>query len=74
MEEKVKLVVELDKAAVQIAGYLGNMPLTDELWAKMVAEPIPFPMDGLGEERKKVEIAMALIAIGYVMKKMEDKQ
>ena len=31
MDEKVKIVVELDKATVQGAGYFGNVQLTDEL-------------------------------------------
>lgn len=74
MDEKVKIVVELDKTIVQSAGYIGDIQLTDELWDKMVAEPVSFPMEGFGKTRKKVEIAMAMVAMGHVLKKMENKQ
>ena len=74
MEEKVKIVVELDRTTVQSAGYLGNVQLTDELWNKMVAEPILFPMEVMEEQRKTMEIAMAMVAMGLTLKKMEDKQ
>lgn len=74
MEEKVKLVVELDKAAVQGASYLVNIQLTDELWNKMISEPIPFPMELMEDQRKMMEIGMAIAAIGLTLKKMKDKQ
>lgn len=74
MEEKVRLVVELDKATVQGAGYFGNIQLTDELWNKMIAEPIPFPMELMEDERKVMEVSMAMVAIGLTLKKMEDNQ
>ena len=74
MDEKVKIVVELDKATVQGAGYLGNVQLTDELWNRMVAEPILFPMEVMEEQRKAMEVAMAMVAIGLTLKKMEGKQ
>lgn len=74
MEEKVKLVVELDKATVQSAGYFGNIQLTDELWNKMITEPILFPMELMEEQRKVMEVAMAMVAMGLTLKKMENKQ
>ena len=74
MDEKVKIVVELDKATAQGAGYFGNVQLTDELWNRMVAEPILFPMEVMEEQRKAMEVAMAMVAIGLTLKKMEDKQ
>ena len=70
----MKIVVELDRTTVQSAGYLGNVQLTDELWNKMVAEPILFPMEVMEEQRKTMEIAMAMVAMGLTLKKMEDKQ
>ena len=52
MEEKVKILMELDKKTVQAAAYLANIDLSDEVWQKMVAEPILFPTE-LMEEQKK---------------------
>lgn len=74
MEEKVKIVVELDKEIVQAASYFSNVQFTDELWNRMIAEPILFPMEVMEEQRKNTEIGMAMAAIGVTLKKMEDKQ
>ena len=45
-------MMELDKKTVQAAAYLANIDLSDEVWQKMVAEPILFPTE-LMEEQKK---------------------
>lgn len=74
MEEKVKIVVELDKEIVQAASYFSNVQFTDELWNRMIAEPILFPMEVMEEQRKNTEIGMAMAAIVVTLKKMEDKQ
>ena len=74
MEEKVKIVVELDKEIVQAASDFSNVQFTDELWNRMIAEPILFPMEVMEEQRKNTEIGMAMAAIGVTLKKMEDKQ
>ena len=34
MEEKVKILMELDKKTVQAAAYLANIDLSDEVWQK----------------------------------------
>lgn len=70
----MKIVVELDKEIVQAASYFSNVQFTDELWNRMIAEPILFPMEVMEEQRKNTEIGMAMAAIGVTLKKMEDKQ
>lgn len=52
MEEKVRIVMELDKNVVQTACFLANINLSDEVWQKMVAEPILFPTELAGEQKK----------------------
>ena len=55
MEEKVKILMELDKKTVQAAAYLANIDLSDEVWQKMVAEPILFPTELMEEQKKEME-------------------
>jgi hypothetical protein len=74
MEEKVKVVIELDKKTVQTAAYLADKELSDEVWQKMVAEPILFPTEMMEEQRKEMELGMAMAAIALTIGKMEDKQ
>lgn len=52
MEEKVRIVMELDKNVVQTACFLADINLSDEVWQKMVAEPILFPWN-LRENKKR---------------------
>lgn len=56
MEEKVRIVMELDKNVVQTACFLANINLSDEVWQKMVAEPILFPTELAGEQKKEMEL------------------
>lgn len=74
MEEKVKIVIELDKSAVQAAAYLGGTQLTDELWEQMVSEPVNFPVEVMEEQRKEMELGMAMVAIGIGFKRMEESK
>ena len=54
MGEKVRIVMELDKNVVQTACFLADINLSDEVWQKMVAEPILFPMELAGEQKKEM--------------------
>lgn len=72
MEEKVKILMELDKKTVQAAAYLANIDLSDEVWQKMVAEPILFPMELAGEQKKEMELGMAMAALGLTLQKQEE--
>ncbi len=72
MEEKVKVVIELDKKTVQAAAYLVDRELSDEVWQKMVAEPIPFPAEMMEEQRKEMELGMAMAAFAVTIKKQEE--
>lgn len=74
MEEKAKVVIELDKKTVQTAAYLADKELSDEVWQEMVAEPILFPTELMEEQRKEMELGMAMAAIALTIGKMEDKQ
>lgn len=53
MEEKVRIVMELDKNVVQAVCFLADINLSDEVWQKMVAEPILFPTELMGEQKRK---------------------
>lgn len=46
-------MMELDKKTVQAAAYLANIDLSDEVWQKMVAEPILFPTELMEEQKRK---------------------
>lgn len=74
MEEKVKILMELDKKTVQAAAYLANIDLSDEVWQKMVAEPILFPMELAGEQKKEMELGMAMAALGLTLQKQEETE
>ena len=72
MEEKVKLLMVLDKQTVQAAAYLANIDLSDEVWQKMVAEPILFPTELMEEQKKEMELGMAMAALGLTLQKQEE--
>mgnify|MGYP000785058170 FL=1 len=74
MEEKVKILMELDKKTVQAAAYLANIDLSDEVWQKMVAEPILFPTELMGEQKKEMELGMAMAALGLTLQKQEETE
>lgn len=74
MEEKVRIVMELDKNVVQTACFLANINLSDEVWQKMVAEPILFPTELAGEQKKEMELGMAMAALGLTLQKQEETE
>lgn len=67
-------MMELDKKTVQTAAYLANIDLSDEVWQKMVAEPILFPMELAGEQKKEMELGMAMAALGLTLQKQEETE
>lgn len=67
-------MMELDKKTVQAAAYLANIDLSDEVWQKMVAEPILFPMELAGEQKKEMELGMAMAALGLTLQKQEEAE
>lgn len=72
MEEKVKILIELDKKTVQAAAYLVNINMSDEVWQKMVEEPILFPTELMEEQKKEMELGMAMAALGLTLQKQEE--
>ena len=72
MEEKLKILMELDKKTVQAAAYWANIDLSDEVWQKMVAEPIHFPTELMEEQKKEMELGMAMAALGLTLQKQEE--
>ena len=74
MEEKLKILMELDKKTVQTAAYLANIDLSDEVWQKMVAEPILFPTELMEEQKKEMELGMAMAALGLTLQKQEETE
>ena len=67
MEEKLKILMELDKKTVQAAAYWANI-----VWQKMVAEPILFPTELMEEQKKEMELGMAMAALGLTLQKQEE--
>lgn len=74
MEEKVRIVMELDKNVVQTACFLADINLSDEVWQKMVAEPILFPTELMEEQKKEMELGMAIAALGLTLQKQEEAE
>lgn len=72
MEEKVKILIELDKKTVQAAAYLANINMSDEVWQKMVEEPILFPTELMEEQKKEMELGMAMAALVLTLQKQEE--
>ena len=72
MEEKLKILMELDKKTVQAAAYWANIDLSDEVWQKMVAEPILFPTELMEEQKKEMELGMAMAALALTLQKQEE--
>ena len=56
MEEKLKILMELDKKTVQAAAYWANIDLSDEVWQKKVAEPNLFRKVLLVEQIKEMKM------------------
>lgn len=67
-------MMELDKKTVQAAAYWANIDLSDEVWQKMVAEPILFPTELAGEQKKEMELGMAIAALGLTLQKQEETE
>lgn len=74
MEEKAKVVIELDKNTVQAAAYLVGVQLSDELWEQIISEPVSFPIEEMGEDKKQMELAMSMVVIGAGLKRMEESK
>lgn len=66
--------MELDKNVVQTACFLANINLSDEVWQKMVAEPILFPTELAGEQKKEMELGMAIAALDLTLQKQEETE
>lgn len=66
--------MELDKNVVQTACFLANINLSDEVRQKMVAEPILFPTELAGEQKKEMELGMAIAALGLTLQKQEETE
>lgn len=58
---------------VQTACFLADINLSDEVWQKMVAEPILFPME-LAENKKEMELGIAMVALGLTLQKQEETE
>lgn len=65
-------MIELDKKTVQAAAYLANINMSDEVWQKMVKEPILFPTELMEEQKKEMELGMAMAALGLTLQKQEE--
>lgn len=67
-EEKVKVVLELDKDDIQGTAYLLGVKLTDEMYQKLTVESIPIPTEKMKEgDLKQMKIAFACFALAKVM-------
>ena len=65
-------LIELDKMTVQVAAYLANIIMLYEVWQKMVEEPILFPTELMEEQKKEMELGMAMAALGLTLQKQEE--
>lgn len=54
--------------------FLADINLSDEVWQKMVAEPILFPMELAGEQKKEMELGIAMAALGLTLQKQEETE
>lgn len=70
-EQKVKVVIELDKACVQSAMYLMGEKLTDELWDKLTQGEVALSTDPLDGDSKQRELGIACLAIAEVLQEEE---
>lgn len=74
MEEKVRVVIELDKNAVQAAAFLAGTQISDELWKQMTSQLISFPMEVMEEQRREMELGISMVAIGIGLKRMKETE
>ena len=58
----------------QTACFLATINQSYEVWQKMVAEPILFPMELAGEQKKEMELGMAMAALGLTLQKQEETE
>lgn len=71
MEQKAKVVFELDRDSVQAACFFMNEKLTDEMWQAIISEEILLSPDDLGGDGHTAKIAFSLIAIAKAVEKIE---
>ena len=70
MEEKVKLVFELDKEAIIATSFLMGVELTQERWENMTKEPIVFSTRKLDKnDMTHLQMAFSLLVIKEVVGK-----
>lgn len=68
-EEKVKVILELDKDDIQGTAYLLGVKLTDEMFQELIKEPIPIPIDEMKDgDLKQLKIAFSCFALAKVIK------
>nr|DAT00432.1 MAG TPA: hypothetical protein [Caudoviricetes sp.] len=69
MDEKVKVVIELDKAFFQAIMLMVKGKLTDEMWHKLSLTPVVLDWDNFDEgEALKMKMTICCMAIFQVSK------
>lgn len=66
-DQKVKVVVELDKECVLSTLFLMGEKLSDEMWQKLVAEPVVINNSDMGDQARDIGIAFSCLALAKVM-------
>ncbi|WP_303180627.1 hypothetical protein [uncultured Butyricimonas sp.] len=70
-ERKVKLEMELDRDSFQSTCFLLGLKLTDEMWEKMIEEPVKLGFEEMGGNVVKSKMTFAALAISKVLRDME---
>ena len=65
-------MMELDKKTVQAAAYLANIDLSDEVCQNMVGAPVRWRRELMEEQKKEMELGMAMAALGLTLQKQEE--
>lgn len=66
-EQKVKVVIEIDKACVQSALYLMGDKLTDELWNKLTSKDVYLNTHVLEKNEPNIRLGLACLATAKVL-------
>lgn len=66
MDEKVRVVLELDKECFSSLCFMLDEKLTDEMWQKLTASDVVLQDEFIGSDAKQMKLAFAALAIGHL--------
>lgn len=64
--EKVKINIELDRGAFELAAQLSDIEITDELWGKLTAAPVNVNIKDFNDKEAELGLKIALTGLAFM--------